>query len=56
MAVRILSAETWRKIGKPDLGSKMYYINWETKKKVYGSVTEISFGHKKGVKIRIKKY
>jgi hypothetical protein len=56
MAVRIFSSETWRKIGKPDLGSKMFYINWETKKKVYGSVTDITFGHKKGVKITIKKF
>jgi hypothetical protein len=56
MAVRIFSAENWRKIGKPDLGSKMFYINGKTKKKVYGSVTEINFGHKRGVKIIIKKY
>jgi hypothetical protein len=56
MAVRIFNAETWRKIGQPDLGSKMFYINGVTGKKVWGSVTEVDFGHKKGVKLKIKPF
>jgi ribosomal protein L35AE/L33A len=56
MAVRIFDSETWRKIGQPDLGSKMFYIDKSTGKKVWGSVTEVQFGHKKGVKLKIKKF
>jgi len=54
MAVRIFDSETWRKIGQPDLGSKMFYI--KNGKKVWGSVTEVQFGHKKGVKLKIKPF
>jgi ribosomal protein L35AE/L33A len=56
MAVRIFDSETWRKIGQPDLGSKMFYIDKSTGKKVWGSVTEVQFGYKKGVKLKIKKF
>jgi len=56
MAVRIFDSKTWRKIGQPDLGSKMFYINGETGKKVWGRVTEVNFGHKKGVKLKIKPF
>lgn len=56
MAVRIFDVETWKKIGQPDLGSKMFYFNMETGKKVYGIVSEIRYGHKKGIKIKIKSF
>jgi len=56
MAVRIFDSETWSKIGQPDLGSKMFYINKSTNKKVWGSVTEVNFGHKKGIKLKIKPF
>lgn len=56
MAVRIFNTETWHKIGRPDLGSKMFYINGETGKKVWGSVTEINYGHKKGIRLKIKPF
>ena len=56
MARRIFDAETWRKIGQPDLNSKMYYIDGQTGKKVWGRVTEINYGHKRGVELRIKKF
>lgn len=53
MATRIFDSKTWVKIGQPDLGSKMFYFNKSTNKKVFGKVTSIQFGHKKGVKIKI---
>ncbi len=56
MARRIFDAETWRKIGQPDLDSKMYYIDGQTGKKVWGRVTEINYGHKRGVELKIKKF
>lgn len=56
MARRIFDAETWRKIGQPDLNSKMYYIDGQTGKKVWGRVTEINYGHKRGVELKIKKF
>jgi ribosomal protein L35AE/L33A len=56
MAVRIFDVETWRKLGQPGLNSKMYYINKSTGKKVWGLVSEIQHGHKKGVKLKIKPF
>lgn len=56
MAVRIYDANTWRKIGQPDLGSKMFYINRKTNKKIWGEVTSIQHGHKKGIKLTIKPF
>lgn len=53
MATRIFDTETWRKLGQPDLDSKMYYINKSTGKKVWGFVSAIYYGHKKGIKITI---
>lgn len=53
MATRIFDSQTWVKIGQPDLGSKMFYIDKTTNKKVFGKVTSINFGHKKGVEIKI---
>lgn len=54
MARRIFNSETWQKIGSPDLGSTMFYINQITKKKVYGTVTKVDYGHKKGIELIIK--
>jgi len=54
MARRIFNTETWRKIGQPDLNSKMFYWNKETGKKIFGFVTAINYGHKRGVEITIK--
>lgn len=56
MAVRIFDAQTWCKLGQPSLGSKMYYINKKTGEKVWGFVSEIQNGHKKGVKLKIKPF
>jgi len=56
MAVRIFDSETWRKIGQPDLGSKMFYINKSTGKRVWGKVESVQFGHKKGIKLKIKPF
>jgi hypothetical protein len=56
MAVRIFDTETWRELGQPDLNSKMYYINGKTGKKVWGIVTEIHYGHKKGIQLKIKPF
>jgi hypothetical protein len=53
MAVRIFDVETWKKLGQPDLNSKMYYINKSTGKKVWGLVSEIQYGHKKGIRLKI---
>ena len=33
-----------------------YYINGKTGKKVWGTVTEINYGHKKGVQLKIKPF
>jgi hypothetical protein len=52
--IRVFDAPTWRKIGQPDLGSKMYYIL--NGKKIWGVVTSIDYGHKKGVKLKIKPF
>jgi membrane protease subunit (stomatin/prohibitin family) len=56
MATRIFDAETWRKLGQPDLNSKMYYINKSTGKKVWGTVIAVNYGHKRGVQLRIKPF
>lgn len=56
MAKRIFDSKTYAKIGRPDLGSKMFYIDKATSKKVYGFVSEINLGHKKGVMIKIKPF
>jgi len=55
MPIKIFDAPTWIKIGQPDLGSRMYWIDKKTKKRIYGKVTSIQFGHKKGIKLTIKK-
>ena len=54
MAKRIFDTKTWMKIGQPGIGSKMFYINKQTGKKVWGFVSEINYGHKRGVEIKIK--
>jgi hypothetical protein len=56
MATKIFDSETWNKLGRPDLNSKMYYINKSTGEKVYGYVSEINYGHKKGIKLKIKPF
>jgi hypothetical protein len=56
MATKVFDTETWIKLGKPDLNSKMYYINKSTGKKVWGFVSEIDYGHKKGIKLKIKSF
>ena len=55
MAKRVFNIETWSKIGKPDIGSTMFYINKETGKKVWGTVVESNFGHQNGIELKIKK-
>ena len=55
MATRTFNDETYRKIGSPDLNSKMFYINGKTGEKVWGKVIAIDF-KKDGVKIRIKPF
>lgn len=54
MAKRVFDSTTWIKIGQPDIGSRMFYINRKTGKKVWGVVTEINYGHKKGIELKIK--
>jgi hypothetical protein len=56
MAKRVLSNDLWHKLGQPDLNHKMYYIHGVTKKRVYGIITEIDYGHKKGVAVTIKPF
>jgi hypothetical protein len=53
MATKVFDKETWNKLGQPNINSKMYYINKSTSKKVWGLVSEIDFGHKKGIKLKI---
>lgn len=53
MKKKVFDVETWRKIGRPDIGSKMFYINGFGKK-VYGTVVEINYNHKHGVELIIK--
>ena len=55
MATRTFTSEVWRKIGQPDLGSKMFYIDGKTGKKVWGHVTEVDF-KSNGIKLKIKKF
>ena len=54
MAKRIFDATTWVKIGQPDLGSKMYFI--ENGKKIWGKVIYVNYGHKKGIELKIKRF
>ena len=56
MAKRIFDAKTWEKIGQPDLGSKIYYINKKTGKKIWGLVIGVNYGHKKGIELRIQPF
>ena len=56
MAKRIFDNATWIKIGQPDLGSKMFYINQRTGKKVWGQVVEVNYGHKRAIELKIKPF
>ena len=56
MAVRYFDYKTYEKIGRPDLNSKIFYINKETNEKVYGYVSQVEYGNKRGVKLKIKPY
>ena len=51
MAKRIFDSATWRKIGQPDLNSRMYFI--KDGKRVWGNVTSIAFT-RKGIELQIK--
>jgi ribosomal protein L35AE/L33A len=55
MATRIFDSKTWRDIGQPDLGSRMFFKDRKTGKKIWGTVVSVEFGHKLGVKLKIKK-
>ena len=48
---KIFDTNTWVKLGQPDLNSKMYFVR--DKKKVWGIVTQIHYGHRKGVMLKI---
>ncbi len=54
MPKKIFDTETWKKLGHPDLGSKMYFV--EKGKKIWGEVVSIHYGHKKGVELKIKRF
>lgn len=56
MAKRYFDTETWRKIGQPDLNSRMFYINGKTGEKVWGQVTSVNFGTSKGIELVIKPF
>lgn len=47
----VFDANTWKKIGQPDIGCKMFLKRG--KKKIWGIVESINYGHKKGVEISI---
>jgi hypothetical protein len=51
MPKRIFDSATWRKIGQPDLNSRMYFI--QGGRKVWGNVTSIAFT-RKGIELQIK--
>jgi hypothetical protein len=52
MAVKIFDADTWLKLCRPDLNSKLYYRK-KSGEKVWGIVTSINYGHKKGIQLTI---
>ena len=52
MAKRVFTPEIWRKIGQPDLNSKMFFIA-QNGKKIWGRVTMVNFGHRKGIELNI---
>ena len=55
----VCTAERWKAMGCPDLGSKIYLRDRKTSKKNYFEVVSIDYGYKKGIKmglLRIKKY
>jgi hypothetical protein len=54
MARRVFDTNTWIKLGKPDLNSKMYFM--KNNKKVWGTVISINYNHKKGVELKIKPF
>jgi len=50
-----LTSEQWRNFGQPDLGSKIYLKNKETKKREYFKVVMSDLkGTKKDPRIRLK--
>lgn len=51
---RVFDANTWKKIGQPDIGSKMFFKQGD--KKIWGIVDAINYGHKKGVAISIRPF
>ena len=54
MATRTFDLETYKKLGMPDIGRRMFYVHGITGKKVYGNVTMLKYV-KKGVELTIKK-
>jgi hypothetical protein len=56
MAIRTFDEETYARIGRPDIGHKMFYINKRTNKRVYGNVTELQYLHKNRVRLKIKPF
>lgn len=50
-----MNTERWKKAGQPDLDSIIYLRDRKTSKKVYFMVVGIDYGHKKGVKLWLKK-
>lgn len=49
---RFFDTETWKNIGQPDIGSRMFFT-LKNNKKVFGTVNSIDYGSKKGIKISI---
>ena len=54
MAKRTFDIPTYEKIGRPDIGNRMFYKHGITGKKVYGRVTMLKHSGK-GVELTIKK-
>jgi hypothetical protein len=54
MANKVFTVEVWRKIGQPDLNSRMYYNHPITKLKTWGKVISIDYSYKGKIKLKIK--
>ena len=51
----VCTADRWRKMGQPGLGSKIYLRDRKTSKKNYFEVVSINYGYKKGIKLGLVK-
>ena len=51
----VCTADRWRKMGQPTLGSKIYLRDRKTSKKNYFKVVSIDYGYKKGIKLGLVK-